>query len=122
MSDISQNLHRDIMRSVKIVKTRYYLYGVSSGFLIGLLVALYFMFNEMKEQGSLDFFSIWMNSIKIDVAELFGFNQEIIEFFPWKNIIISLLFFSGFVMLSILIIRYRKVLFLKVEKFTNKKY
>lgn len=121
MNEIPQNLHRDIMRSVKVVKTRYYLYGVLSGFLASLAAISYLVYEKMVEKGSMDFLSIWFDSIKVDINELFDFNEEISEFFPWRHLAIWLLVFLIVLILSLIIFRFRKVLFTKVDKFINEK-
>ncbi len=121
MTEVPQNLHRDIMRSVKVVKTRYYLYGVFTGFLVSLLAVSYIVYEKMIEQGSVDFFSVWFESIRIDMAKLFEFNEELIEFFPWNDLIIWFLALLIVGILLIIIIHFRKVLFLKVEKFSGVK-
>ena len=106
MSDLPQNLHRDIMRSVKVVKTRFYLYGIMTGFLVGLGSAFYVVYEKMIEQGSVDFISIWVESIRIDAAELFNFNEEIISFFPWVNLEILFLVLFVVIALSLIIFRF----------------
>ncbi len=121
MSELPQNLHRDIMRSVKVVKTRYYLYGLLSGFLASLAVLSYIVYEKMIEQGSLGFLSVWFDSVKIDITELFDFNEEISEFFPWYHLGIWFLVFLVVIILSLIIFRFRKVLFTKVDKFINEK-
>lgn len=121
MTEVPQNLHRDIMRSVKIVKTRYYLYGIFTGFIVGLLTTSYIVYEKMIEQGSVDFLSTWFESIRIDMVELFNFNDEIIEFFPWGDLSILFLVVLAVIVLLSIIIRFRKVLFLKVEKFSSTK-
>lgn len=118
MTDLPQNLHRDIMRSVKVVRTRYYLYGMTTGFFVGLVAAFYVVYEKMIEQGSGDFISIWIESIRIDAAELFNFNEEIINFFPWVNLEIFFFVLCVVIVLSLIIFRFRKALFVKVEKFS----
>lgn len=121
MSDLPQNLHRDIMRSVKVVKTRYYLYSFFVGFLVCLFLVSYFLYFKFIEYGSFDFLSIWIESIKINTVEIFDFNEEIFEFFPWINLGIWLMVFLVVGTLSLIIFRFRKALFTKVEKFINEK-
>lgn len=121
MTDLPQNLHRDIMRSVKVVKTRYYLYGFFVGFLISLFAVSYFLYFKFIEYGSFDFLSIWIESIKISATELFDFDEEISDFFPWVNLGIWLIIFTIFSTLSLIIFRFRKALFTKVDKFINEK-
>src|SRR3989339_796567 len=95
MSDIPQNLHRDIMRGVKLVKTRYYLYGVFTGFLISLSILSFVVYEKMIEYGSVDFISVWF------------------DLGVWFVVMLTVLIFM------ILFIRYRRILFLKIEKFSN---
>lgn len=121
MTDLPQNLHRDIMRSVKVVKTRYYLYGFFVGFLLCLSAMSYLLYLKFIEYGSFDFLSIWIESIKINFAELFDFNDEISEFFPWTHLGVWLIIFLIFGLLSLIIFRFRKALFTKVDKFINEK-
>ncbi|OGH89125.1 MAG: hypothetical protein A2537_00490 [Candidatus Magasanikbacteria bacterium RIFOXYD2_FULL_36_9] len=119
MSDIPQNLHRDIMRGVKLVKTRYYLYGVFTGFLISLSILSFVVYEKMIEYGSVDFISVWFESIKINTAELLDFNDEILEFIPWFDLGVWFVVMLTVLIFMILFIRYRRILFLKIEKFSN---
>lgn len=115
----SKHLHSAIMQTVQIVKRRYYLYGVLSGFLVGLFTASWMLWDKVRENGSLDFLAIWFESIKTDIREIANFNEEIFEFIPLNDIGVWLLVFIITIVLLFIIFRFRKFLFLKVDKFKN---
>jgi len=119
MPEVPQNLHRDIMRSVKIVKQRYYLFGLLTGFLISLLAMLWFVYLKMLERGSFDFFGVLFETLQIDLSLVVDFKEDLMEFLPLTDFgwLLALLILVGF--LVGLIMRYRKVLFLKIDKFSK---
>lgn len=121
MTEVPQNLHRDIMRSVKVVKKRYYLFGVLSGFIVGLLFMSWIIFEEMTERGSFGFLAVFIDSLKVDLSLITEFGDEIHEFIPFNHLGIWLIILLILCLLSLIIFRFRKALFLKVDKFKNGK-
>ncbi len=119
MSEISQNLHRDIMRSVKIVKRRYYLYGLLTGFFASLVALLWVVYTKMLEEGSFDFLQILTDALRIDATLVVDFKEDLVDFLPLDQLgwVLALLIVTSF--LVGIVFRYRKVLFLKVDKFSK---
>jgi hypothetical protein len=118
-TEVPQKLHRDIMRSVKIVKRRYYLFGLLTGFFASLVAMLWVVYMRMVEIGSFDFFTVLAETLQIDPTLVSDFKEDIVEFLPLDSLgwslalLIIVSFFVG------LIFRYKKVLFLKVDKFSK---
>lgn len=112
------NMHRDIMRSVKVVKKRYYLFGFIGGFFLLLLSMSYLIYTQMLDRGTFEFAPVLVDILKVDFSLIADFGEEIKEFFPienleiWTGVLIAMLF------LLLVIIRFRKALFVKVEKFS----
>ncbi|GEM_PF-4295360 len=117
MTEIPQNLHQDIMRSVKIVKRRYYIFGLLTGFFVSLIIMLLVVYDKMKEIGSFDFFSVLVDTLRIDVSLIADFRDDLNEFLPLKPLGWSLILFIVVGLLVSIIFRFRKILFLKVVKF-----
>ncbi len=117
MTEVPQNLHRDIMRSVKIVKRRYYIFGLLTGFFTGLIMMLWVVYDKMVESGSFDFFGVLVDTLRIDMSLITDFSEDIKEFIPLQHLGWSLILFIIVSFLIIAIVRYRKILFLKVVKF-----
>lgn len=117
MTEIPQNLHQDIMRSVKIVKRRYYIFGLFTGFFTSLIIMLWVVYEKMLESGSFDFFGVMVDTLRIDMSLITDFKEDLMEFLPLERLgwLLVLFIIVGF--LVGLIFRYRKVLFLKVAKF-----
>lgn len=119
MIETPKNLHRDIMRSVNVVKKRYYLFGLLIAFLIGSIGISWFIYEEMVEEGEFGFISTIIDSIKVDFSLATEFNNEIREIIPFTDLGILLLVLSVLCVLTLIIFRFRKVLFLKVDKFKD---
>lgn len=119
MSEISQNLHRDIMRSVKIVKRRYYLYGLLTGFFASLVALSWVVYTKMLEEGSFDFIGILTDALRVDATLVVDFKEDLVEFLPLDHLGWALALFIVTSILVGIIFRYRKVLFLKVDKFSK---
>lgn len=119
MNEVPSKLHRDIMRSVKIVNRRYYLFGLLTGFFASLVAMVWVVYVRMVEIGSFDFFEILTETLQIDTTLISDFKDDFVEFLPLDSISWSfaLLIVLGF--LVGLTFRYRKVLFLKVDKFSD---
>jgi len=117
MNEVQQKLHQDIMRSVKIVKRRYYIFGLLTGFFASLLAVLWVVYVKMLEIDSFDFFPVFFSSISNDVTLISDFKEDLVEFLPLGSLGWSLALFIIVCFLIGLIIQYRKVLFLKVGKF-----
>lgn len=118
-NEVPQKLHRDIMRSVKIVRRRYYLFGLLTGFLLSLVAMLWVVYMKMVERGSFDFFAILAETLQIDVSLIVDFKEDLVEFLPLRSLGWSLALFIAISFLVGIIFRYRKVLFLKVDKFSK---
>lgn len=119
MNEVPQQLHRDIMRSVKIVKRRYYLFGLLTGFFASLMAMIWVVYMRMIEIGSFDFFTVLAESLQIDVTLVSDFKEDFIEFLPLDSLGWSLALLIVVSFLVGLIFRYRNVLFLKVDKFSK---
>lgn len=117
-AEMPPNMHRDIMRSVKVVKKRYYLFGFIGGFFLLLLSMSYLIYTQMLDRGTFEFAPVLVDILKVDFSLIADFGEEIKEFFPienleiWTGVLIAMLF------LLLVIIRFRKALFVKVEKFS----
>ena len=119
MNEVSQKLHRNIMRSVKIVRRRYYLFGLGVGFFVSLVTMLWVVYMKMVERGSFDFFAILVETLQIDVSLHVDFKEDFMEFLPLRSLGWSLALFIVISFLVGIIFRHRKVLFLKVDKFSK---
>lgn len=117
MNEIPQNLHRDIMRSVKVVKKRYYLFGLFSGLVIGSVIMAYVIYSEMIDQGTFIFLNTFIETLQIDYTLVTEFGDEVRELIPVNNLGIWLVILSLLCLISLIVIRFRKALFLKVDKF-----
>lgn len=118
-NEVPPQLHRDIMRSVKIVNRRYYLFGLLTGFFASLMAMSWVVYIRMLEIGSFDFFTIMAETLRIDATLISDFKEDFVEFLPLDSLGWSLVLLIVLSFLIGLIFRYRKVLFLKVDKFSK---
>jgi ABC-type antimicrobial peptide transport system permease subunit len=109
------------MRSVRVVKNRYYLYGLLSGFLFGFGLAGYIAYAKIVEQDSFEFLSVWLDTIKIDFSLYRDFLDDFKEFLPLKNLFILFILLLVVLILVGIILSFRRALFTKVEKFSKDK-
>ncbi len=120
-AEMPPSMHRDIMRSVKVVKKRYYLFAFIISFFLLLATMSYLVYSQMLDRGTFEFAPVLMEILKVDIGLVAEFGDEIKEFFPienleiWTGVLVIVLF------LSLIIIRFRKALFVKVENFSDKK-
>lgn len=109
------------MRSVRVVKNRYYLYGLLSGFVLGFGLTGYIAYNKIIEQDSFEFLLVWLDTIKIDFSLYSDFLDDFKEFLPLKNLFILLILLLVVLILGGIILSFRRALFTKVEKFPKDK-
>lgn len=121
LSQMPSKMHRDIMLSVKVVKRRYYLFGLITGFLAALLVMSWVVYTKMLDKGAFEFLAVLSDILKSNFSLITDFGEEIREFFPLENIEIWILILFVIILLLLVIFRFRKALFLKVEKFSDRK-
>ena len=118
---LSQATHASIMRSVRVVKNRHYLYGLLSGLILGVALTAYIVYGKIIEQDSFNFLSIWLDTLKVDLALFTDFWEDFQEFLPLQNLFILFILFLILLILGGVIFSFRKALFTKVDKFTKDK-
>lgn len=121
IEELSPKMHHDIMRSVRIVKRRYYLFGLVTGFMVALVVMSWVIYIKMLNKGTFEFLPILADILKSNFSLVTDFGDEIKEFFPVENIEIWVLILFIISLLLLVLFRFRKALFLKVEKFSDRK-
>ncbi len=121
IAEISTTMHRDIMRSVRVVKKRYYLFGLVTGFLVALVSMSWVVYIKMLDEGTFEFLPVLTDILKTNFSLITDFGDEIEEFFPLGNIGIWIFILLIIVLLLLIVFRFRKALFIKVEKFSDRK-
>lgn len=116
-----QATHISIMRSVRVVKNRHYLYGLLSGLILGVALTVYVVYGNIVEHDSFNFLAIWLDTLKIDPALFADFGEDFQEFLPLQNLFVLFILFLILIILGGVIFSFRKALFTKVDKFTKDK-
>ena len=118
--EVPSNLHRDIMRSVKVVKTRYYLFGLATGFAAALLAMSWVVYMKMLDDGTFEFLPVLTSILRNNFSMITDFGAEILEFLPLENIGIWIVLLLITILLMLIVFRFRKALFSKVENFSGR--
>ncbi len=121
IEEIPPKMHGDIMRSVQVVRKRYYLFGLITFFVAILALMVRVVYIKMSEEGTFEFLPVMVDIIKSNLSLVTDFSDEIFEFFPIENIGIIILVLTAVIILLLIVFRFRKALFLKVDKFSDRK-
>ncbi|MFA6547916.1 MAG: hypothetical protein WCT11_03170 [Candidatus Magasanikbacteria bacterium] len=116
---VSSKMHQEIMKAVKVAKRKYYLIGLFCGFLFSALIFGYLFYTELLADQGWTFLSEFIDSIKIDFSLITDFYSELAEFIPWYQFAFAVTAIILFIFIFIIILKYRRVLFSKVEKFNK---
>lgn len=119
--EASPQMHRDIMRSVQVVNKRYYLFGLATGFFAALVIMSWVVYTNMIDEGTFEFLSTMSDILKSNFSLITDFGDELKEFFPLGNIEIWMAILLVTVILVLVVFRFRKALFAKVENFSDTK-
>ena len=118
---VSEKMHSEIMKAVKVAKRKYYLIGMLCGFLLGAIFLGYLFFVELLENQGVDFLSAFFDSLAIDFTLLADYYDDLLDFIPWYRLCLTIVAVVLFIFISIKIWQYRRILFSKVEKFSKNK-
>ncbi len=119
--EASSQMHRDIMRSVQVVNRRYYLFGLATGFFAALVTMSWVVYTNMVDEGTFEFLSTMSDILKSNFSLITDFGDELKEFFPLGNIEIWTVMLLVTALLILVVFRFRKALFIKVENFSDTK-
>ena len=110
------------MRNVRVMRWRYFIFGLAAGFLCALLAIGLFLASRIIENDLLSLLGIFWNSVSQDIGLWQEFLADINEFVPWRHLVVWIICLIIFLILMAIVIIFRKALFAKVENFSKNIY
>lgn len=119
--EATPNLHRDVMRGVRVMNRRRLILALSFALLIAAIIFGWYVTDQYSENDLSSFLPIMFDSLTRNFSAWGDFLTDINEFIPWQGAILLLASAALLGVIISIIIHFRKALLAKVEDFSGKK-
>lgn len=107
--------HKQVMRSIWIMRFKYFIFGLFSGSILVFLGLSFLAYQEMENRGGWVFLQAMAEVAKIDITLISEFFGDMGDLLPVYYLFFGLLFLTILLILILIIWRFRKAIFLKAD-------